>query len=89
MRREVSFLGHVVSGKGARCDPKKVEAVRNMRAPSNLGELCSFLCFVGYYRHFVKGFADLAAPMYQLLKKETLSPGLVNDSKCLRTMNTF
>ena len=36
---ETLFLGHIVSGDGVRCDPQKVEAVKNWRRPAT----CKFL----------------------------------------------
>ena len=69
-RKQVNFLGHVVSGEGVSCDPKKVEAVRDYTVPRSLTELRAFLGFVGYYRRFIKGFATTAAPLNKLLQKE-------------------
>ncbi|XP_065866494.1 uncharacterized protein [Euphorbia lathyris] len=66
---EIMFLGHVVSAKGILVDPKKVEAVANWKAPSNVHEVHSFLGLAGYYRRFVNGFSLIASPMTQLLRK--------------------
>ncbi len=61
-KQEVKYLGHVVSSQGVATDPSKVEVVANWGHPSNVTELRSFLGFASYYRHFVEGFAKLAAP---------------------------
>ncbi|GKB93646.1 putative reverse transcriptase domain-containing protein, partial [Tanacetum coccineum] len=52
----VAFLGHVVSAKGIKVDPAKVEAVTNWHRPKLVTEVRSFLGLAGYYRHFVEGF---------------------------------
>ena len=67
--KEVSFLGHVVSNGGITVDPSKVKDVLNWKPPTNVGEICSFLGFAGYYRRFIEGFSKLAKPMTALLEK--------------------
>ena len=54
--REVSFLGHIVSEEGIQVDLKKVEVIIEWKALRNVTKVRSFLCLVGYYRRFVKGF---------------------------------
>ena len=66
---EVKYLGHVVSAEGVKPDPKKVSAVAQLVAPSNVREVRSFLGLAGYYRRFVDAFAAVAAPLYELTKK--------------------
>ena len=41
--KEVSFLGHIVSVKGIRVDPAKIEAIVSWKPPRNVTELRSFL----------------------------------------------
>ena len=66
-QKEVSYLGHVISGKGVSTDPSKVEAVAKWQRPRHVSELRSFLGFTSYYRRFVEGFAKLAAPLHKLV----------------------
>ncbi|XP_054872643.1 uncharacterized protein LOC129350363 [Amphiprion ocellaris] len=66
-QQEVRYLGHVVSDKGVSTDPTKVEAVASWPPPSTVTELRSFLGFASCYRHFVEGFAKLAAPLHKLV----------------------
>ena len=67
--KEVSFLGHVVSNGGIAVDPSKVTDVLNWKAPTDVGEIHSFLGLAGYYRRFIEGFSKLAKPMTALLEK--------------------
>ncbi|XP_021607608.1 uncharacterized protein LOC110611529 [Manihot esculenta] len=66
---EISFLGHVVSAEGIRVDPKKIETILAWKPPKNITEVRSFLGLAGYYRRFVKGFSQIAAPLIRLLQK--------------------
>ncbi|GJP46783.1 hypothetical protein CLOM_g6026 [Closterium sp. NIES-68] len=68
---KVQFLGHLVSAQGVHVDPKKIEAVRTWKTPENVKELQQFLGFANYYNRFVAQYAKLAAPLTNLLKKNT------------------
>ena len=65
-REELGFLGHRVSGAGVSVDPRKVAAVREWPAPPSNVELRQFVGLCNYYRRFVKGYADIAAPLTRL-----------------------
>ena len=67
--KDVSLLGHIVSMKGIRVDPTKIETVLNWKPPRNVTEVKSFLGLVGYYRRFVRGFSVIASPLTKLLRK--------------------
>ena len=55
-KREVTYLGHVVSQEGIQTDPSKIDAVKTWPVPKTVKEVLMFLGFTGYYRTFVKGF---------------------------------
>src|SRR5450759_4855007 len=64
------LLGHVVSRQGLEVDTDKVRAILALVAPTTVREVRGFLGCVGYYRRFIKGYAKLATPLTELLKKE-------------------
>ena len=66
---QVNYLGHVISAKGVRPDPAKVEAVREWPVPTNQTEVSSFVGLASYYRRFVKDFADIARPLHKLTEQ--------------------
>ena len=70
VRDSVQFLGHVVSGEGIATDPEKIEKVRDWPQPQNLHDVKAFYGLCSYYRKFVQGFAEIAAPLTRLMKKE-------------------
>ena len=71
MQTEVIFLGHIVGQTGLACDPAKISAVRQWHAPDKVKAVCQCVGFVGYYRRFVKNFAELAEPLLALTRKGT------------------
>ena len=68
-RREVGYLGHIISDQGVATDPAKIESVAKWPRPGQVSELRSFLGFASYYRYFVEGFAKLASPLHKLVAK--------------------
>ncbi|KAG7674304.1 hypothetical protein KSW81_006109 [Nannochloris sp. 'desiccata'] len=66
---EVEYLGFVVSGNGVKMAEDKVRAVLEWPTPSNATEVRGFLGLTGYYRHFIKHYAHIAAPLNELTKK--------------------
>jgi hypothetical protein len=69
-KRQVAFLGHVVSSEGVACDPAKLEAVETWPVPSTVREVRQFLGLASYYRRYIPGFATIAAPMTALTRKD-------------------
>lgn len=70
LKREVSYLGHVISEQGVQPNPEKVNAIKNYPVPKDAKMIKQFLGLVGYYRRFIKNFAKIAKPLTNLLKKE-------------------
>ena len=69
-KTHAQYLGHLVSGKGIKPLPEKLESVKKMPAPTTLKEIKQFLGLVGYYRKFIPRFADIARPMTNLTKQD-------------------
>ena len=66
----VKYLGYLVGADGVAPDPEKVRAIKDLVAPTTVSGLRRFLGMCGYYQHFVQHFAELAAPLHQLTKKD-------------------
>ena len=66
LKKEVHFLGHIISQYGVKTDPKKIQAMKAMEEPTNVKQLRKFLGSCSYYRRFVKDFSKIAYPLYDL-----------------------
>lgn len=70
--QEVDYLGYRVDSRGIRPNPENLEAVRGFPMPNNVRDVHSFLGLCSYFRKFIKNFATIARPLYDLLKKESV-----------------
>lgn len=70
-KREVEYLGLLISEGKVRMDPVKVAAVRDWPTPRNLRDVRGFLGFANFYRRFIRYFAGIARPLNDLTRKDT------------------
>eukprot|EP00731_Ephydatia_muelleri_P020333 Em0013g60a len=69
MQTRVRYLGHIVSSKGIEIDPEKVRCVSDWPTPTDQRSLKQFMGLASYYKRFVQGFAQVAAPLNALTEK--------------------
>ena len=65
--QEGVVLEHFISSKGIEVDLAKIKVIRTLSIPAKLKDVTSFLLHVGYYRHFIKDFSQIAATLYNFL----------------------
>ena len=70
LRTEVAYLGYIIGREGVRPNPDKIIAIKNFPTPKTAKAIRQFLELSGYYRRFIKDYAQLAKPLTDLLKKE-------------------
>jgi hypothetical protein len=51
--------------------PEKVKAITDWRTPTSTTEIRSFVGIIGYYRSYIKHFAEIAKPLTDLTGKKT------------------
>ena len=68
-QRKVLFLGHEVSAEGLAPDPTRVEAIVKWGVPQSVRGVQVFLEYAGFYRRFIRGFAQRSAPLNVLAGK--------------------
>ena len=69
-QRSVTYLGHVVSGEGIKCDPEKIEKVQNWPVPKTVPQVRAFIGIASYYRKFIPNFSEICAPLTNLTRKD-------------------
>ena len=67
-QQSISFLGYHLSTSGVEMENDCISAVRNFPTPTTVKEVQWFLGFANYYRRFIRGFGQVAAPITSLLK---------------------
>ena len=70
LRKEVPYLGHILSASGVRPDPAKIETVKSFPTPTDITKIRQFLGLASYYRRFIPAFARIAHPLHHLTKKD-------------------
>ena len=65
-KSEINYLAHHVSRKGVLPSKKNLESIAQCPLPDTYTKVKSFVGLVGHYRRFIKGFAKIAAPLYDL-----------------------
>ena len=65
-RQELGFLGHRLSRAGVSVDPRKVQSIVEWATPTSCTEVRRFTGLANYYRRFVEGYAEIAAPLTAL-----------------------
>ena len=72
IRTECEYLGHLVGTNGIRMIPSYVQRILDWPLPTSGKDLRSFLGFCGYYRSFIKDFADLTFEMNKMKTATTV-----------------
>ena len=65
-KSEINYFAHNVSQKGVLPSKKNLESIAQCLAPDTYTKVKSFVGLVGHYRCFIKGFAKIAVPLYDL-----------------------
>lgn len=72
LRKEVNYLGHVITPDGIKPNPDKIDAILKYPVPKTTKHLKGFLGLLGYYRKFIKNFAKITKPLTNCLKKDNI-----------------
>ena len=76
-KREVKYLGRLISENGYRPDPENVAALDKCKVPpTNIGQLRALIGFLGYFRTYIKDFSKKMKPVYDLLQIQSDKKGV-------------
>jgi len=68
--KEVEFLGVVIGPEGIKMEKEKVKGVLEWLTPKCVKDVQKFLGLANYYRQFIEGFAMVARPLHDTVKKD-------------------
>ena len=68
--REVEFLGVIIGPEGIKMEKEKVKGILEWPTPKCVKDVQKFLGLANYYRRFIEGFATVARPLHDLVKRD-------------------
>ena len=71
-KKEIHYLGHLISSEGIHPLPEELDTIRNMPRPKTPKEIKQFLGLCRYYRKFIPRFSDIARPLSKLTAHDAI-----------------
>ena len=69
--KPMDWLGFTIQNNLLKPQEAKVKAVNEFPVPTSAKQALSFVSLAAFYRRFIKSFAKIAAPIYNVVKAET------------------
>ena len=69
-KKELVYLGFVVSVEGLKMDPEKVKAILEWPTLRSVIELRSFHGLAIFYRKFIRGFSNICGPLTKIMRED-------------------
>lgn len=85
----IDYLGYTIDCKGVRPNQQNILAITHYPIPRNEHELQSFLGLISYFSKFIKNFASIAKPLYDLLKAKTPFVWTDRESNCFKILKNI
>ena len=92
-RKELKYLGHIVTPNGIKPDPGLVDSVKRFPQPQKVKDIQAFLGLTGYYRKFIKNYAKIAEPLLVQIRSHQKSKRPTNNiewsDECTKAFETL
>jgi hypothetical protein len=69
-RKELIYLGFVISSNELKMDPKKVREIKEWPSPRSIFEVRSFHGLESFYRKFIRNSSGICMPILDIVKKK-------------------
>jgi len=69
-RKQIEYLGLVISENKVAMDPVKVAGVHEWPVPENRTNVQAFIGFVNFYHRFIQDFSTIARPLFDLTRSD-------------------
>ena len=87
---EIDLLGWRVGNGAVRIDPDKIAGLAKWpRELKNEGEVRSTMGLLGYHQQHIRGFAQIAKPIMETLKKKNTQDGFKWTEECTKALDTL
>ena len=69
-KTSLPYIGHLLTAKGVRADPSKVEAILQMTKPKDTQGVRQILGMTNYLAKFLPRLSEISEPLRQLTRKD-------------------
>lgn len=69
LKTQIEYLGHIIDKNGIRPTDANIKAITNLKRPTNIRQVRSFLGTINFYGKFISNIAARRKPLNDLLKK--------------------
>ena len=84
--KEVGFLEVVIRPGGIKMEEEKVKGVLEWPTPKSVKDVQKLLGLANYYCQFIEGFAIVARPLYDLVKKDKKWDWMEKEKKAFKKL---
>lgn len=79
-KERINFLGHELDEQGFHIDEMKIKHIQKFREPTTASELRSFLGLASFISPYIRNFADITSPLWEVATTKTWTWGPVQST---------